>query len=88
MDLQAGVNLTHLLTLFHNTFLSSLNQNSEAVMRLFATAPDFKESFTRYQVEHISGKTSGTTVHLNATHLFLAEFALALMHYAGKSNTL
>ena len=29
-------------------------------MRLFATAPDFKESFTRYQVEHISGKTSGT----------------------------
>ena len=29
-------------------------------MRLFATAPDFKEAFTRYQVEHISGKTSGT----------------------------
>ena len=29
-------------------------------MRLFATAPDFKESFTRYQVEHITGTTSNT----------------------------
>ena len=60
MDLQAGVNLAHPSRFFITTFLSSLNQDSEAVMRLFATAPDFKESFTRYQVEHISGKTSGT----------------------------
>jgi len=29
-------------------------------MRLFATAPDFKEAYTRYQVEHITGKTSST----------------------------
>ena len=60
MDLQAGVNLAHPSRFFITTFLSSLNQDSEAVMRLFATAPDFKEAFTRYQVEHISGKTSGT----------------------------
>ena len=60
MDLQAGVNLPHPSRFFITTFLSSLNQDSESVMRLFATAPDFKESFTRYQVEHISGKTSGT----------------------------
>ena len=60
IDLQAGVNLPHPSRFFITTFLSSLNQDSESVMRLFATAPDFKESFTRYQVEHISGKTSGT----------------------------
>ena len=60
VDLQAGVNLPHPSRFFITTFLSSLNQDSEAVMRLFSTAPDFKESFTRYQVEHISGKTSGT----------------------------
>jgi len=60
MDLQAGVNLPHPSRFFITTFLSSLNQDPESVMRLFATAPDFKESFTRYQVEHISGKTSGT----------------------------
>jgi len=60
MDLQAGVNLPHPSRFFITTFLSSLNQDPEAVMKLFATAPDFKEAFTRYQVEHISGKTSGT----------------------------
>ena len=60
IDLQAGVNLAHPSRFFITTFLSSLNQDPEAVMRLFATAPDFKEAFTRYQVEHISGKTSGT----------------------------
>ena len=60
LDLQAGVNLAHPSRFFITTFLSSLNQDSESVMRLFATAPDFKESYTRYQVEHISGKTSGT----------------------------
>jgi len=60
MDLQAGVNLAHPSRFFITTFLSSLNQDPEAVMRLFATAPDFKEAYTRYQVEHITGKTSST----------------------------
>ena len=60
LDLQAGVNLPHPSRFFITTFLSSLNQKSESVMQLFATAPDFKESFTRYQVEHITGTTSST----------------------------
>ena len=54
------MNLAHPSRFFITTFLSSLNQNPESVMRLFATAPDFKESFTRYQVEHITGTTSST----------------------------
>jgi hypothetical protein len=60
LDLQSGVNLAHPSRFFITTFLSSLNQESESVMKLFATAPDFKESFTRYQVEHITGTTSST----------------------------
>ena len=60
IDLQAGVNLAHPSRFFITTFLSSLNQDPEAVMQLFATAPDFKEAYTRYQVEHITGKTSST----------------------------
>ena len=57
LDLQAGVNLAHPSRFFITTFLSSLNQDSESVMRLFATAPDFKESLqgiklSTFQVRH------------------------------------
>ncbi len=59
-DLQAGVNLPHPARFFLTTFLTALGQEPEQIMQLYATAPDFKESVTRYQVEHITGKISGT----------------------------
>jgi len=59
-DLQAGVNLPHPARFFLTTFLTALGRDPEDIMELYATAPDFKESVTRYQVEHITGKISGT----------------------------
>ncbi len=58
-DLQEGVNLPHPARFFLTTFLTALGQEPESIMELYATAPDFKESVTRYQVEHITGKISG-----------------------------
>jgi hypothetical protein len=59
-DLQTGVNLPHPARFFLTTFLTALGQEPESIMELYATAPDFKESVTRYQVEHITGKISNT----------------------------
>ena len=58
--LQSGFNVSQHGRFFLTTFLSSLGQDPEKIMDLFATAPDFRESVTRYQVEHITGKTSDT----------------------------
>ena len=59
-DLQGGVNLPHPARFFLTTFLTALGREPEQIMELYATAPDFRESVTRYQVEHITGKISGT----------------------------
>lgn len=59
-QLQAGVNAPHTARFAVTAFLHTIGMDSEAIMKLFATAPDFKESLTRYQVEHITGKSSGT----------------------------
>ena len=59
-NLQSGVNLPHPARFFLTTFLTALGLNSKQIMQLYATAPDFRESVTRYQVEHITGKISGT----------------------------
>jgi DNA primase large subunit len=34
--------------------------SADEIIKLFGTSPDFDESKTRYQVEHITGKISGT----------------------------
>ncbi len=59
-DLQGGINLPHPSRFFLTTFLAALGRDPEQIMELYATAPDFRESVTRYQVEHITGKSSGT----------------------------
>jgi DNA primase large subunit len=58
--LQQGVNVPHTGRFALTAFLHTVGMSSEEIMRLFAAAPDFKEEMTRYQVEHIVGKTSGT----------------------------
>ena len=58
--LQSGFNVSQHGRFFLTTFLSSLGQDHEKIMDIFATAPDFRESVTRYQVEHITGTSSET----------------------------
>ncbi len=42
------------------SFLNNLGLGFEEIYRIFASVPDFRESVTRYQIEHITGRISGT----------------------------
>jgi DNA primase large subunit len=59
-QLQSGTNVAHTGRFALTSFLHTVGMSGEDIMRLFSAAPDFKEEMTRYQVEHITGKTSGT----------------------------
>ncbi len=41
-------------------FLHTLGMDSDEILQTFSTAPDFDESKSRYQVDHITGEISGT----------------------------
>ncbi|HET6404234.1 MAG TPA: DNA primase large subunit PriL [Candidatus Thermoplasmatota archaeon] len=60
-QLQRGENAAHNARFAVVTFLHKIGMSSEEIMQLFAQAPDFREDLTRYQVEHITGVTSGTS---------------------------
>lgn len=55
-----GVNIPHLARLTLVSFLRAVGMPNEKIMEIFRNAPDFNESITEYQVNHITGKTSGT----------------------------
>lgn len=57
---QANENLSHSGRFALTTFFHALGMSSDEIIRLFAASPDFDESKTRYQIEHITGKISGT----------------------------
>jgi len=57
--LQNGVNIPHQARFFLVTFLHKIGMKEEEIFNLFATAPDFNESMTKYQIRHITGKISG-----------------------------
>jgi len=56
--IQSGVNIPHQARFFLVTFLHKIGMSNDEIIRVFSTAPDFKESMTRYQVEHITGEIS------------------------------
>lgn len=41
-------------------FMNNIGLDFEAIYQVFASVPDFRESVTRYQIEHITGRISGT----------------------------
>jgi DNA primase large subunit len=57
---QAGENLSHSARFSITAFLHTIGLDSEGILKVFATSPDFDPSIARYQVEHISGTQSGT----------------------------
>jgi len=58
VKLRNGINLPHQARFFLVTFLHKIGVGNEDIMKIFATAPDFNESMTKYQVEHITGGIS------------------------------
>ncbi|MFQ5986744.1 MAG: DNA primase regulatory subunit PriL [Thermoplasmata archaeon] len=41
-------------------FMNNIGLGFEEIYQIFASVPDFRESVTRYQIEHITGQISGT----------------------------
>ncbi|MEM2976911.1 MAG: DNA primase large subunit PriL [Thermoplasmata archaeon] len=57
---QSGENVPHSGRFSLVAFLNAVGASPEDMMKAFAGSPDFKEEKTRYQVEHITGISSGT----------------------------
>lgn len=60
MQVAGGVNLAHTARFALTSFLLQVGMSTDEVVQIFNNSPDFDEDRTRYQVEHISGK-SGTS---------------------------
>lgn len=59
-QMQDGVNLPHMARFTLVSFLHNIGMNNDGIIGLFKTAPDFRESLTKYQVNHVTGEISGT----------------------------
>ncbi len=59
-QMKDGVNLPHMARFTLVSFLHKVGMNSDEIIALFRTAPDFKEKLTTYQVNHVTGQTSST----------------------------
>jgi DNA primase large subunit len=58
--IQSGENVPHMGRFCLVSFLNTIGMNTSEILGLFSTAPDYQEERTRYQVEHITGKSSST----------------------------
>jgi DNA primase large subunit len=58
--LDAGENLPHSARLLLATFLLFSGKSIEETVVMFRKLPDFNERITRYQLEHLSGKTGSS----------------------------
>ena len=58
--MQTGVNVPHTARFALVAFLNGIGLDAEKILNLFSSSPDFDKGKTRYQVEHITGKVSGT----------------------------
>ncbi len=59
-EMQDGVNLPHLARFTLVSFLHKIGMDNQGIIGLFKTAPDFRETLTTYQVNHVTGEISST----------------------------
>ena len=57
---KSGINIPHVGRFTLVTFLNAVGMPTEEIINIFRNSPDFNEEKTRYQIEHITGKISGT----------------------------
>jgi len=57
---QSGTNVPHVGRFTLVSFINAIGLDTEEILDLFAASPDFDRERSRYQVEHITGKVSGT----------------------------
>jgi len=58
--IKSGLNVPHVGRFTIVTFLNAIGQSVDEILKLFSSSPDFNEEKTRYQIEHITGRISGT----------------------------
>lgn len=58
--IKSGMNVPHVGRFTIVTFLNAIGQSIDEILKLFSSSPDFNEEKTRYQIEHITGRISGT----------------------------
>lgn len=59
--LEKGENVPHYGRFLMATYLLSVGKTVDDIVALFPKSPDFKQSVTRYQVEHLAGLKGGRT---------------------------
>ncbi len=57
---KAGINVPHVGRFTLVTFLNTIGMGVEEILKIFSSSPDFNAEKTRYQIEHITGRISGT----------------------------
>ncbi len=58
--IQNGENVSHVGRFAIASFLHTIGLSTDEILKVFGTSPDFDVSKARYQIEHITGKISGT----------------------------
>ena len=58
-QIEANLNVSHMGRFALTAFLNSMGMRSEEILKTLSPTPDFNEAVARYQVEHITGVTSG-----------------------------
>jgi DNA primase large subunit len=58
--LAAGENVPHMARFALTTFLGNIGMSNEDILAIFRQSPDFDQRKALYQIDHITGKISGT----------------------------
>jgi len=60
MDMmKKGENVPHVGRFALTSFLHTIGMGNDEIVAVFSSSPDFKEQLARYQIDHITGKSSG-----------------------------
>jgi DNA primase large subunit len=57
--MKKGENVPHVGRFGLTSFLHTIGMRNEEIVGIFSVSPDFNEHLARYQIDHITGKTSG-----------------------------
>ncbi|MCK5038683.1 MAG: DNA primase large subunit PriL [Thermoplasmata archaeon] len=71
--LKKGENLPHAGRFALTAFLHTVGMDTEQILALYSTSPDFNVNLARYQIEHITGKLSGVEYLPQSCHTMVSQ---------------
>ena len=57
--MKKGQNVPHVGRFAITAFLHTIGMSNDEILSVFSTSPDFRQDLARYQIDHITGKSSG-----------------------------